>query len=88
MPYPDGSLQPQRNNSETDIAASPQVDGSSSSLPTETTADGEISNRRNRIRSLSNTFGDLFRSKKRVKRGSVDEAEEGRAGVEPEDGYS
>jgi hypothetical protein len=75
-------MQPQRNNSEADATAHLHVDSSSSSLPTEEAASDESAGRRNRIRSLSNTFGDLFRSKKRTRRESVDEEEGGRAGID------
>jgi hypothetical protein len=82
LPRPGGSMQPQRNNSEADATAHLHVDSSSSSLPTEEAASDESAGRRNRIRSLSNTFGDLFRSKKRTRRESVDEEEGGRAGID------
>lgn len=62
---PDGSLQPQRGNSETDSPLFPQGD-SSGSLPI---VDGEAEaeeGRQSRIRSLSITFGELFKSKSRT----------------------
>jgi drug/metabolite transporter (DMT)-like permease len=58
-----GSLQPQRNNSETDALHAQVGD----------VDENEGTVKRNRMRSFSNTLGDLFRSQKRVRRESEDE---------------
>jgi hypothetical protein len=84
-PRPGGTL---RNHSTPDVATLTQVDDLSRSLTAEETPDQHTPARRNRIRSLSNTFGDLFGSKKRVARAPIDDAEEGRAGVGPDEGPS
>ena len=63
--------QPQRNNSETDAGMHGQL-GDAAPIP----EGGDTENgrpRRSRMRSLSNTLGDLFtRSSKRVRRESLD----------------
>jgi hypothetical protein len=57
-----------RNNSETDaLHHAQQVDGPASEIE----GNGGTE-RRSRMRSLSNTIGDLFRTPKRVRRESVD----------------
>lgn len=76
MPRPGGALPQHRNSSEQDINDAP-----SSSIPA-AEENGSVG-RRTRLRSLSTTLTDLFKNK-RVKRGSIDEAEQGRAGVEPD----
>jgi magnesium transporter len=66
----------ERGNSETDLQPTPPTNSSSSSLPSGTSEQNQTSNgARSRVRSLSNTFGDLFRTMKRQRRGSKPDAE-------------
>lgn len=61
-----GSMQPQRNNSETDAGISQYADDAAGNT------EGDSSNpRRSRMRSLSNTLGDLFRSTKKQRTSSI-----------------
>jgi len=63
----------QRGNSETDTRPTGLENSSSSSLPTDASQQSQAPEAdvgRSRVRSLSNTFGDLFRNMKRPRRGS------------------
>ena len=74
---PGGSLQAQRHNSETDAGVHTAVPDGVATNPVAEDDQGEVSGsaRRSRMRSLSNTLGDLFRSTKRVRREAGDEEE-------------
>ncbi|KIW09210.1 uncharacterized protein PV09_00138 [Verruconis gallopava] len=83
MPRPGGSLQ-HRTNSDPEASPRLNLEGSSDGVPQQDEAvSSHDLGRKSRIRSLSNTFGELFRSKKRAKTEGVDDVEEGHAGWGP-----